>query len=174
MRILTVRQPWAWAIIHGGKDVENRVQNVAGSYRGPVAIHVALTWDGSPFDHQQIVDAHVRLSAEDGLSLPERDWNVMEPQRGHIIGVVDMVDVHPVANPHFHPICYDLSRPDGLREAAERGAGACSPWATSGGQWHLVFTNPRPLAEPIPYKGALGLRELPDDVTQAILEEVGQ
>lgn len=23
-RVLTVRQPWAWAIIHGGKDVENR------------------------------------------------------------------------------------------------------------------------------------------------------
>ncbi|WP_409188395.1 hypothetical protein [Bradyrhizobium sp. RDM4] len=21
---LSVRQPWAWAIIHGGKDVENR------------------------------------------------------------------------------------------------------------------------------------------------------
>ena len=30
MRVLTVRQPWAWAIIHGGKDVENRVRNLAG------------------------------------------------------------------------------------------------------------------------------------------------
>ena len=41
MRVLTVRQPWAWAIIHGGKDVENRTRNLAGAYRGPVAIHVA-------------------------------------------------------------------------------------------------------------------------------------
>jgi hypothetical protein len=24
VRVLTVRQPWAWAIIHGGKDAENR------------------------------------------------------------------------------------------------------------------------------------------------------
>jgi hypothetical protein len=24
VRALTVRQPWAWAIIYGGKDVENR------------------------------------------------------------------------------------------------------------------------------------------------------
>ena len=24
MRALTVKQPWAWAIVHGGKDVENR------------------------------------------------------------------------------------------------------------------------------------------------------
>jgi hypothetical protein len=23
---LTVQQPWAWAIVHGGKDVENRTQ----------------------------------------------------------------------------------------------------------------------------------------------------
>jgi hypothetical protein len=42
MRALTVRQPWAWAIVHGGKDVENRTRNLAGSYRGPVAIHAAL------------------------------------------------------------------------------------------------------------------------------------
>jgi hypothetical protein len=27
LRALTVQQPWAWAIIHGGKDVENRGRN---------------------------------------------------------------------------------------------------------------------------------------------------
>ena len=45
MRILTVRQPWAYAIVHLGKDVENRVRNIAGDYRGPVAIHAALAED---------------------------------------------------------------------------------------------------------------------------------
>lgn len=45
MRILTVRQPWAWALIHGGKDIENRTRNIAGSYRGPVAIHAGLTYE---------------------------------------------------------------------------------------------------------------------------------
>ena len=34
---LTVRQPWAWAIAHAGKDVENRTWRTG--YRGPVAIH---------------------------------------------------------------------------------------------------------------------------------------
>ena len=29
LRILTVRQPYAWAIIHGGKDIENRTRNIA-------------------------------------------------------------------------------------------------------------------------------------------------
>lgn len=57
MRILTVRQPWAWAIIHGGKDVENRVRNIAGDYRGPIAIHVGLQHD---HDHdRQMIGAAV-------------------------------------------------------------------------------------------------------------------
>lgn len=35
--ILTVRQPWAWAIIHAGKDVENRTWSTG--YRGDLLIH---------------------------------------------------------------------------------------------------------------------------------------
>ena len=75
-RILTVRQPWAWAIIHGGKNVENRVRNIAGDYRGPVAIHSALTgasFDGKHYDLWPFDKRHVV---------------------GAIIGVVDIVDVH--------------------------------------------------------------------------------
>lgn len=36
MRILSVRQPWAWALVDGWKDVENRSWRTA--YRGPIAI----------------------------------------------------------------------------------------------------------------------------------------
>lgn len=36
MRALVVRQPWAWAIMEGLKDVENRTWTTP--YRGPVAI----------------------------------------------------------------------------------------------------------------------------------------
>lgn len=36
---ITVRQPWAWAILHAGKDVENRPW--APTYRGPVWIHAS-------------------------------------------------------------------------------------------------------------------------------------
>jgi len=38
---------------------------------------------------------------------------------------------------------------------------------------HLVLANPRPLAEPIPYRGALGLRHLDDDTTARILAQIG-
>ena len=36
---LSVRQPWAWAIIHAGKDIENR--SWATKFRGRVLIHAS-------------------------------------------------------------------------------------------------------------------------------------
>lgn len=42
MKALTVRQPWAWAIACGGKDVENRSWST--SHRGVLAIHAASRW----------------------------------------------------------------------------------------------------------------------------------
>jgi len=39
MRALTVRQPWAWAIVSAGKDIENR--SWPTKYRGWLAIHAA-------------------------------------------------------------------------------------------------------------------------------------
>ena len=167
MRVLTVRQPWAWAIIHGGKNVENRVRNIAWGYRGPIAIHVALA------------DAE---SAPESVWMEQANWyrarrpqpNKFTPEwsdRGAIIGVVDLVGVHPVANPHFHPICHE---PGKLGEAAARGEGACSIWAHPEGRWHLVLANPRPLSEPISFRGALGLRRLDEDMIARISARIGE
>ena len=142
MRILTVRQPWAWAIMHGGKDVENRGRNIAGSYRGPIAIHAGLTavdhgdalWDVERF--------RSAIKGSNAASLRAMDV------RGGIIGVVDLVDVH---RGHWSE--------------------SCSPWAEDDAH-HLVLRNPRPLADPIPYRGALGLRPLDDATTAAVLESI--
>ncbi|MFF7681495.1 hypothetical protein ACFZA2_01950 [Microbacterium sp. NPDC007973] len=155
MRILTVRQPWAWAIIHGGKDVENRVRNIAGDYRGAVAIHAGL----APFEKDNAASrAHV--AAHGG----ETDTVL---HYGGIIGVVDLVDVHSASvidgcgrmDNHCH------EHPDGCRRH-------CSTWAMGpapeGWYQHLVLANPRALAQPIPYRGALGLRHLEDDIVARI------
>lgn len=139
MRILTVRQPWAWAIIHGGKTVENRVRNIAGEYRGPVLIHVAKAY-ADDWQSKTLADL---MNEHPGLFDEPQPWR---DHAGEIIGVVDLVDVHP-------PI---------PGEGAVRGD-TCSPWAEPDA-WHLVFENPRALAEPIPYKGALGLRKTEFDV----------
>lgn len=155
MRILTVRQPWAWAIIHGGKDVENRTRNLAGEYRGPVAIHAAKALaDFSVTEVPPLADVlHPLLNA---VSPVARSWWA---DRGAIIGVVDLVDVHDPLDRLFLPTV-DVD-------------GVCSSWAEHGA-FHLVLANPRPLSEPIPYKGALGLLRLPDDVVAQVLASTGE
>ena len=135
MRILTVRQPWAWAIIHGGKNVENRVRNIAGDYRGPVLIHAAKAND---------VEAWSAMGRTN-ITAYSRALDVRESLiGGAIIGVVDLVDSHPVE------AC--------IKQQHGGDWLVCSEWAERAGH-HLVFDNPRALDEPIPYKGALGLRK---------------
>lgn len=153
MRILTVRQPWAWAIIHGGKDVENRVRNLAGDYRGEIAIHAGIRDDEDAYWNENIDFAlDDTMTTADSLT------------RGAIIGVVDLVDVHHAEDGGTDVIYRD---DDGMIEHAE----ACSVWADEF-SYHLVIANPRPLAQPIPYRGALGLRRLDANVTAAILEAI--
>lgn len=43
MKALSVRQPWAWAIARGHKDVVNR--RWATTYRGPLLIHASMRID---------------------------------------------------------------------------------------------------------------------------------
>lgn len=167
MRILTVRQPWAWAIIHGGKDVENRVRNIAGAYRGPVAIHVAQQWDDNVSWRSEWETLLAAMKA-DGSDPWDAPW---QNERGAIIGVVGLVDVHLVKQSNgMSNVCFDDHTPVGA---------ICSPWAQNYIEfpahegYHLVLADPRPLAEPIPHRGALGLRTIDDDTTARILAQIG-
>jgi hypothetical protein len=162
LRILTVRQPWAWAIIHGGKDVENRVRNVAGGYRGPIAIHAAKADD--PEAWTGLVRTNLGAwgrAMESPLSLVG----------GAIIGVVDLVGAHVVQQSHAGTnVCFDNTTPTG---------DICSRWAHAYDEFpayrghHLVLANPRPVTEPIAYKGALGLRRLDEETTAAVWSQIG-
>jgi hypothetical protein len=44
MKALSIQQPWAWLIVSGFKDIENR--SWPTKYRGPVLIHAGLKSDG--------------------------------------------------------------------------------------------------------------------------------
>jgi len=166
MRILTVRQPWAWAIIHGGKDVENRVRNLAGDYRGPVAIQAGLVFDepdGNDWELRRAITSEDHgWPADDGevwaSDCVEEDDTRFAP-RGAIIGVVNLYAVHRDA--------------DGGNCCAHKPVGGPggSPWAERD-VWHLCLTNPRPLVTPIPYKGALGLRHLDQTTIDLIQKEL--
>ncbi|HEY0889356.1 MAG TPA: hypothetical protein VGE38_07085 [Nocardioides sp.] len=153
---MTVQQPWAWAIVHGGKDVENRTQ--AWSYRGPLAIHAGSRISQRGVESPLIDAAFHRRPHE----VPLSDIRGCEAL-GAIIGVVDMVDAH---------WCY----------GDPEDVGCCKPWGEveyveHGGRTrrdvvHLVLENPRPLAEPIPARGRLGLWTPEDALLAQIREQV--
>lgn len=85
MRVLTVRQPWAWAIFHG-KDIENRDWPTA--YRGPVLIHAAAGCTRREYDEAR---AFMESVAGIGWQMaPVPAWS--ELQRGVILGKVDIHD----------------------------------------------------------------------------------
>lgn len=47
MKVLSIRQPWAWLIIHGGKDVENRTWHT--KFRGRFLVHASKGMTGKEY-----------------------------------------------------------------------------------------------------------------------------
>lgn len=98
MRAISVRQPWAWQIIHQRKNIENRTRNIAGKYRGPVAIHASLKPD---------MDALARLP----MHAPEWVTGRRVFDYGVILGVVDLVDSHQGFDEPCDEQCYAWGQP---------------------------------------------------------------
>ncbi|MCP4687042.1 MAG: ASCH domain-containing protein, partial [Desulfobacterales bacterium] len=48
MKALSIRQPWAWLIANGYKDIENRSWRT--SFRGEFLIHAGKKFDGAGWD----------------------------------------------------------------------------------------------------------------------------
>ena len=84
-RALTLRQPWAWLVICGPKNIENRRWNTR--FRGRVYIHT------SKVHSRQDYDAAALVCGEMGVELPP--YGNSAYQLGGIIGSVDIVDVLP-------------------------------------------------------------------------------
>jgi hypothetical protein len=85
MKCLSVQQPWAWALIHGTKRVENRTWRT--KYRGAVIIHAGVS------------DARLKGTTPadwhgEGLTgLPA----FAELPFGAVVGTVRLVDCVPLA-----------------------------------------------------------------------------
>lgn len=80
MKALSIRQPWAWLIVHGGKDIENRSWHT--KYRGRFLVHAA-----QGMTREEYVFAKAYAAAE-GVTIPDRE----QLQRGGIIGSVELVN----------------------------------------------------------------------------------
>lgn len=144
MKALSVRQPWAGAILTRGKSPENRSKPT--KHRGPLLIHAPQTVEGSwafdavaEFSHGQEVP--VLGAPRAGVA-----WEV-----GALVGVVDVVGCHPASS-------------------CDTGDGLCTLWAQAG-QFHWELADPRTFVKPIWCMGRLGLWT-PDDHTMRKVREV--
>lgn len=102
---LTVRQPWAWAIIFGGKDIENRTWHT--NVRGRVLIHAAKGMTLGEYN-----DACWFALERCNVNMPHKD----KLTRGAIIGSVEIYDcVTSSQSPWFiGPVGFALRGPTPL------------------------------------------------------------
>lgn len=103
MKAISIRQPWAWMIIHGGKNIENRIWRT--TTRGYVLIHAA---QGMTVREYQTAVQFAAV-ADPKLVVPIRQ-NLL---RGGLIGTVQITDcVSESASPWFvGPYGFVLSSP---------------------------------------------------------------
>ena len=83
MRALSIRQPWAWLIVNGHKDIENR--DWSTSYRGQFLVHAGKAMSRSYYEN--VADYLIQRFAA-SLALPPFD----SLDRGGVIGLTTIVD----------------------------------------------------------------------------------
>lgn len=142
MRVLTVQQPAAGAILALGKTTENRSWGTP--HRGPLAIHAAAATmpPGHPF--WRFPAYRSALAAADAYARDQLDHH------GVIIALAELVDVHPSNG--------SCCSPWGEHN---------HPWNV-----HWSLEQIRPLRTPIALRGSLGLRMLDERTALAVLREV--
>ena len=104
MKVIVIRQPWAWLIVNGFKDIENRTWTTR--YRGTLLIQASA----SRPTKSKLED--IRLFARKrGVKLPE------EFERGGIIGSVKLEDCVTSSRSKWFegPVGWTLSKPKKLK-----------------------------------------------------------
>jgi len=109
MKALSVRAPWWWAILHLGKDIENR--DWPTGFRGTIYLHASKHWSRREIE-EDAYDIRNICNSETGV-IP---FDEVLPGCGCIVGSVEIVDcVSESRSPWFfgrygfvlaHPIAY--------------------------------------------------------------------
>jgi hypothetical protein len=84
MKALSVRQPWAWLIVHGWKNIENR--DWPTRVRGRVLIHAGKTMTRGDYD------ACILFIMASGMSVPVPPFDDPDLHRGGIVGETEILD----------------------------------------------------------------------------------
>jgi hypothetical protein len=133
MKALSVRAPWWWAILHCGKDIENR--DWYTNFRGTIYLHAGKFWQWGEIENDLVSIWHI-LGGGDiypDLRAYGYDKEKMRAGCGSIVGKVDIVECH---------------------------TDSASPWFF--GKYGFQLANPIAFQRPVPFKGALGFFDVPD------------
>ena len=79
IKVLSIRQPWAWLVAHGYKDIENRTWR--SKYKGVLYIHASTTFDEEGY-------RFLKTFSHTPIDLPEPHKYYF----GGLVGRVKMVD----------------------------------------------------------------------------------
>lgn len=101
MKVLSIRQPWAWLIIHGGKDIENRSWTT--KFRGRFYVHASKKIGYDAIAYCTNMYRHIKLPTD--------------YECGGIIGSVELIDcVDQYQSPWFEgPKGFVLKDPKPLK-----------------------------------------------------------
>ncbi len=164
---LSFLQPWLWSILEGHKGfrvggafyaVENRTWKPMRSVVGiRIALHASAGWDR---EGARFVEDQLEL---DGIqaTVPTKSACV----RGALIGTARVAGAIHVQVPFVGP--RKLQERFEIEEQLVAPA-LVSPWAF--GPWAWVLADVRPIAEPVPCKGALGFWRVADEFAAQMRE----
>lgn len=143
---ISLYAPWAWAILHWNKRVENRHRNFPRQHIGPVWLHASL-FGKKPEDMLDEWHSVQAMAERAGEPKPERGVTLQNllDMRGKIVGRVNVTG-------------YVDESPSG--------------WFV--GPTGLVLSDPIEVPEMVPCRGALGLWRVPESVLAELRRAGGE
>ena len=136
MKAISIMQPWAWLIVMGFKDIENR--DWLTNYRGPAFVHA-----GKKCDHDAMRALQKGRHPVTGEVFPEA---VYKFESHVIIGADSPLNVGGIV---------------GMTEIVDCVSSSSSPWFV--GDYGFVVRNSRPLPFK-PLRGQLGFFNVPPEI----------
>ena len=161
MLAISVRNPWAWCIVHAGKPVENRDWQDTN----PAIRHA---WS--------LVKAGERIAIHAGKRLDPDDWEDCKDMCGSSAAIsVAVEEAGGLTLSRCRELCGGIIGSAKLIGVIKRGelvddhrmiAAHASPWRNST-SYALVLADPKPCAF-VPCNGALGFFDVPESALEAL------
>ncbi len=165
MKALTLTQPWATAVALGSKRIETRSWST--SYRGPIAIHAAKGYGVYDLLHYSSAWNWIGAMWETGVRFGNGPTFEDVLPFGAIVATAMLVDCRRTDS-------FTVAELDTPRQPSNGESVHLYKWTERQmgdfalGRFGFVLDDIQRIEPPIPYRGALGLWNLPDGVLERV------